>query len=78
MPVHYVEQLLGFTYAIGESVPQDYVQAYAWFNISAAQGDMKAQEAKELITKRMTRADISATQRLARQYWEKYVLPFRN
>ena len=56
-------------------MPEDDVQAYAWLNIAAAQGNMRA---KEATTRDMLRADISAAQRLARQYWEKYVLPFRN
>ena len=69
---------LGAMYANGQGVPQDAVQAYAWLNIAAAQGDIRAKEAKEAITRDMLRADISTAQRLAKQYWEKYVLPFRN
>ena len=39
---------LGFKYADGEGVPQDAVQAYAWFNIVAGQGDQRAKEAREV------------------------------
>ena len=35
---------LGLMYALGEGVPKDDVQAYAWVNIAAAQGDEKAKE----------------------------------
>ena len=30
---------LGVMYDKGEGVPEDYVKAYAWFNLAAAQGD---------------------------------------
>ena len=62
-------------YDDGEGVTEDDVQAYAWLNIAAVQGNMRAREA---ITRDMLRADISTAQRLAQQYWEKYVLPFQN
>ena len=63
-------------YYHGEGVPQDDVQAYAWLNIAAAQGDKKAAEPRDRVGQRMTQ-DARA-QRLAQQYWEAYVLPFRN
>ena len=31
-------------YALGEGVPEDYVRAYAWFNLAAAGGHEKAKE----------------------------------
>ena len=33
---------LGSMYREGLSVPQDYVEAYMWFNLAAAQGHGKA------------------------------------
>jgi TPR repeat protein len=30
---------IGFLYASGHGVPQDYVTAHMWFNLSAAQDD---------------------------------------
>ena len=35
---------LGFMYEKGQGVPQDYVQAYMWFNLAAAQGTKGAAE----------------------------------
>ena len=69
---------LGFMYADGRGVPEDSVQAYAWFNIAAAQGDDSAEHGKKLIAESMTREQRARAQELARQYWEAYVLPFRN
>ena len=68
---------LGIMYATGEGVPEDDVQAYAWLNIAAAQGIKNAEEAKQLAVQFMTRGEIVRAQGLAREYWEKYVLPFR-
>ena len=69
---------LGFKYADGEGVPQDAVQAYAWFNIVAGQDDQDAKKAREFMAGSMTREEISRAQKLSREYWEAYVLPFRN
>ena len=62
----------------GEGVPEDDVQAYAWYNIAAAQGNDNAEHNKQLIARSMTREQRARAQELARQYWEAYVLPFRN
>ena len=69
---------LGGMYAIGDGVPKDDVQAYAWLNIADAQGYQRAEKVKELVAESMTRKRIARAQELAREYWEKHVLPFRN
>ena len=68
---------LGVMYAKGEGVPEDAVNAYAWFSIAAAQGDTRAKENKELVASRMTRSQIAEAQALSRKYWALYVLPFQ-
>ena len=65
-------------YATGRDVPQDDAQAYAWLNIAAAQGDTQAAEARDRAAQRMTHEARDRAQRLAREYWEAHVLPFRN
>ena len=72
------QKFLGYMYAVGQGVPRDNVQAYAWFNIAVAQGDKGAEEARETIAESMTREERVRAQELAREYWETYVLPFRN
>ena len=69
---------LGAGYALGRGVPEDDIQAYAWINIAAAQGDKNAQNIKEFIAESLTNEGRDRAQQLAREYWEKYVLPFRN
>ena len=48
------------------------LQAYAWLSIAAAQGDELAKENKDIVTERMTRAQIAEAQKLSREYWEAY------
>jgi hypothetical protein len=58
-------------YYNGEGVPLDNVYAYMWYNIAASSGDKDvaklAAEGRDIVTKKMTPADISAAQRLARE-----------
>ena len=65
---------LGLKYFNGEGIPKDYVQAYAWFNIAAAQGNEKAKINLETITEYMSATTIAEAQKLSREYWEAYGL----
>ena len=59
---------LGALYTDGQSVITDYVRAYMWFNIAASSGKSKnASKNKDIVAERMTPADISAAQKLARE-----------
>ena len=69
---------LGAMYGAGLGVPLDDVQAYAWFSISADQGNNAAERNRDITASRMSVASLSAGQSFARQYWELYVRPFRN
>ena len=55
----------------GEGVPQDYVRAHMWFNLSAAQGYQDAARNRDNIAKRMTPAQIAEAQKLAREWQPK-------
>ena len=68
---------LGFMYASGEGVPKDDVTAYAWLNIAAAQGQSSANEGKEHVAKHMTQSQVAKAQKLSREYWTRYVIPFQ-
>ena len=66
---------LGAMYAAAK----DYVEAYAWFRIAAAQGDTLAEKARDIVAARMTTTEAcNRAERLAEQYWKDYVLPFQN
>lgn len=61
---------LGECYQNGEGVPQDYVEAYKWFNLSAAQDDLLspkgiAAQERNSITRLMTPEQIAEGQRRA-------------
>ena len=68
---------LGVMYANGEGVHEDTVSAYAWLNIVAEQGQSSANEGKEFIARHMTQSQIAKAQKLSREYWTRYVIPFR-
>jgi len=57
---------VGLMYYKGRGVPQDYVRAHMWINLAAATGDETAREERDLITKKMTPAQISEAEKLAR------------
>lgn len=62
---------LGWMYVQGRGVLQDFVQAHKWYNLSAAQGEQSAVEARDALAKQMTPAQIAEAQRLAREWKPK-------
>ena len=63
---------LGYMYGKGWGVTQDYVQALMWFNLAAAQGLELAQKIRDIFAKKMTPADTSKAQAMAREWLEKH------
>ena len=59
-------------YAMGEGVPEDDIQAYAWISLASAQGVENAKELKILLTRKMTRAEFAEAQKLSREYREDF------
>jgi len=64
---------LGLMYGKDEGVIQDNVQAHKWFNLAAARekpGEVRDQRVKnrDLAAFKMTPADLSRAQRLAREW----------
>jgi TPR repeat protein len=57
---------LGTVYFQGYGVIQDNVYAHMWWNIAASSGDVMAANKRDIIAKKMTAADISKAQELAR------------
>jgi TPR repeat protein len=45
---------IGMYYAQGDTAPLDYVEAYKWFSLSAAQGQQTAERARDIVLKEMT------------------------
>jgi len=62
---------LGWMYALGQGVIQDNVYAYMWWNIAASQGKENATKNKDILANKMTPADLSKAQELARECMKK-------
>ncbi len=67
---------LAFMYDNGQGVPQDYVQAQKWYNLAASRfppGEPRdiAVKNRDHVAKKMTPAQISEAQRLAREWRPK-------
>ena len=58
---------LGLTYAKGRGVIQDYVEAYAWYNVASAYGVKDAVKMRDLIKKEMGIAQIAEGQKRSRE-----------
>ncbi len=52
-------------------MPEDDIQAYAWISLASAQG-MENAKAIEILTGKMTRAEVAEAQNLSRKYWEAF------
>ena len=63
---------LGLMYREGQGVVQDYVQAHKWFNIASANGITWGSEKRNIIAKKMTSADKSKAQKLAREWIQNH------
>ena len=59
-------------YYNGHGVPQDFVYAYKWLNLAAAQGNDDASHNKEIIVKKMTKEQIAEAQKLSREWLAKH------
>ena len=58
---------LGFAYAIGQGVKQDFVQAHMWLSLAADQGDDRARKGLEGF-KGLTPAQLEKAEALAKEW----------
>ena len=64
----FAQNNLGWMYADGKGVPQDNVYAYMWFSVAASiEENDNASGNRDEVAKRMTSAQITAAQKLARE-----------
>jgi hypothetical protein len=64
--------ILGAMYFRSRGVPQDYVSAHMWMNLSAAAGEKDAEKLRDTIATLMTRSQIAEAQKLAREWKPKW------
>jgi TPR repeat protein len=62
---------LGVMYYEGESVPQDFVEAYKWADIAAVGGLAEALELKEAAAVQMNQDSLMKAKALAQEFLEK-------
>ncbi len=67
---------LGLMYQNGRGVPQDYAKAHMWLNLATSKlppGEERdtAVKNRDIVAKRMTPAQISEAQKLAREWKPK-------
>ncbi len=58
-------------YENGQSVPQDFVLAHMWFNLSASRGNQAAALNRDELATSMNPAQITEAQKLARGWKPK-------
>jgi len=58
---------LGVMYGTGHGVIQDNVYAHMWGNLAASNGNENGGKVRDIVAKKMTPADISTAQKLARE-----------
>jgi TPR repeat protein len=69
------QEIGAILYNDGKGNPQNYAEAYAWFSVYAARGDVWSTVRKDAVKDLMTYDQIAKGQELAAEYWEKYVVP---
>ena len=59
---------LGLRYAAGHDVEVDLIEAHKWFNLAAVRGNEEARQYRAELARDMTREQIAAAQRQAREW----------
>ena len=59
---------LGLMYEDGQGVPQDYVSAHMWMNLSGSNGHKDAVTNRNIVEKKMSKQQIEKAQELARNW----------
>jgi uncharacterized protein len=62
------QEALGEMYLNGSGVLQDYVLAHMWSNLAASQGNKEAIKYLDIVTRKMTKAQIAEAQKIAREW----------
>jgi TPR repeat protein len=70
MPQNFFE--LGLAYSTGREGRIDLVEAHKWFNIAAARGDREAAQHREELATEMSRQEIAAALRAAREWISRH------
>jgi len=72
----YVGLMYSGLYARDQSIPEDRIEAYAWFNLATAGEVPMGQYYQGRMREGMTAAQLKAVEERSVQYWTLYVEPF--
>ncbi len=61
----------------GSGVPKDFVQAYAWYALAAAQGNSEGKSGMERMAEQMTDTQLIESREQAREFAQRYLAPVR-
>ena len=64
----FAQNNLGVMYATGQAVPQDYVQAYAWFSVSLALDNDVSAKNRDKVAALMTPSQIAEAGKIASEW----------
>ncbi len=64
---------LGLIYSTGQSGSVDLVQAHMWFNLAAVRGSEAAKECRREIADQLSKDEVAAAQKRAREWLAKGV-----
>jgi len=70
MPANFFE--LGLACSIGREGRIDLIEAHKWFNIAAARGDRTAAQHREELAIEMSREEIAAALKAAREWISRH------
>ena len=65
------QEKLASIYMLGKSTKQDLVQAYKWYSLAALQGDKTSSNMLVVLSKQMTKEQLSQANKLVQQFKEK-------
>lgn len=69
---------LGGMYLYGVGTGKNLVMAYAWFDLAASLGDADAAKFRDTAAAQLTVPQLREASALAEDYYDKYVLPFKD
>ena len=71
------QNLIASMHAKGEGVKKDLTQAYAWYALSASQGDLLGRMNIQKLSQELTSEQLQLSIKLAKEYGKMYVAPYR-
>ena len=70
VPENFLER--GLAFSVGKAGQVDLIEAHKWFNIAAARGDRMAARHREEVASEMSREQIAAALRAAREWISRH------